>query len=92
MSKSSNPPGKGKTSLSTTIPNDVLEALDYLASESGLTRSNYARQILIETVKSGRTLSSRDIMRRERYNTPEVLALRAAEKPILPTPRRSAGA
>jgi hypothetical protein len=39
MSKSQHPHGKGKTSISTTIPNDILEALDYLATKSGVTRS-----------------------------------------------------
>lgn len=92
MSKSEHPHGKGKTSISTTIPVEIMAALDHLAVESGLTRSNYAREVITEAVKSGRVLSSRDIKRRERYNTPEIIALRAAENPSQNKPSRSAGA
>lgn len=91
MSKSEHPHGKGKTSISTTIPNDVLEALDYLATKSGVTRSTYAREAITASVMAGRTVSAQELMQR-RYSTPEVISLRSAENPIKATPRRSAGA
>ena len=91
MSKSEHPHGKGKTSISTTIPNEVLEALDYLATKSGVTRSTYAREAIIESVRAGRTVSAQELMKR-RYNTPEVISLRAAENPNKATPHRSSGA
>ena len=92
MSKSKHPHGKGKKSISTTVPVEIMAALDHLAIESGITRSNYAREVIIQAVNAGRILSSRDIKRRERYSTPEVISLRAAENPIKDRPRRSAGA
>jgi metal-responsive CopG/Arc/MetJ family transcriptional regulator len=91
MSKSEHPHGKGKTSISTTIPNEVLEALDYLATKSGVTRSTYAREAIIASVRAGRTVSAQELMQR-RYNTPEVISIRPAENPTNPKPRRSAGA
>jgi len=91
MSKSQHPHGKGKTSISTTIPNDILEALDYLATKSGVTRSTYAREAIIASVRAARTVSAQELMQR-RYNTPEVISLRPAENPIKDTPPRAAGA
>ena len=95
MSKSPHPHGKGKSLVSATIPNEVLEALDYLACKSGLSRSSYAREAIISRVTEGRLFPSQEVEERKRakkYNTPEVISLRAAEKPTQHAPRRSAGA
>lgn len=50
-----NGPGKGKHSVSTTLRLEVLEALDYLASESGLTRGGYVSEAATAAVLAGTT-------------------------------------
>jgi hypothetical protein len=50
-----NGPGKGKHSVSTTLRLEVLEALDYLASQSGLTRGGYVSAATTAAVLSGTT-------------------------------------
>lgn len=44
-------PGKGKVSLSCTIPEDIDRQLRELAAESGLTRAGYAKKAVIRAVK-----------------------------------------
>lgn len=95
MSKSKHPHGKGKTSISTTIPNEVLEALDYLATKSGVTRSTYAREAITNRVLQGALFPAQEIADRKHgpiYKIPDIIALRDAENPIQRTPRRSGGA
>lgn len=70
MSKSKSPHGKGKTLVSATVPNDVLKALDYLATQSGVTRSSYAREAITEAVTAGRIYAAQEIMAK-RYNITE---------------------
>lgn len=48
-----NGPGRGKHSVSTTLRLEVLEALDYLASESGLTRGGYVSAAATAAVLAG---------------------------------------
>jgi hypothetical protein len=48
-----NGPGKGKHSVSTTLRLEVLDALDYLASESGLTRGGYVSAASTAAVLAG---------------------------------------
>ncbi len=43
-------PGKGKVSLSCTIPADIDRELRRLAAESGKTRSGYAKRAVIHAV------------------------------------------
>ena len=86
MSKSPNPHGRGKTSLSSTLPNEVLEALDYLATQSGVTRSTYAREAITEAVLAGRIFSSQEIMAK-RYNITEAPQITLPKKEQPPAPR-----
>jgi hypothetical protein len=48
-----NGPGKGKHSVSTTLRLEVLEALDYLASESGMKRGAYVAAATTAAVLAG---------------------------------------
>lgn len=48
-----NGPGKGKHSISSTVTLEVLEALDYLAHRSGLTRGGYVAAAVNAAVLSG---------------------------------------
>jgi hypothetical protein len=86
VSKSKNPHGKGKTSVSSTLGNDILEALDYLATQSGVTRSTYAREAITEAVKTGRVFSAQEIMAARR-NITETTPVPAAIKGKAPEPR-----
>jgi len=86
MSKAKNPHGKGKHSLSCTLPNDVLEALDYLATQSGVTRSTYAREAITEVVTAGRIYSAQEIMAK-RYNITEAPQITLPKKEQPPGPR-----
>jgi hypothetical protein len=95
MSKSSHPHGKGKTLISCTVSNDVLEAIDYLAHKSGISRSAYAREAITNQVLHGAMFPAQEISDRKhgpRYKIPEIIAFQAAEKPRQPRPQRSVGA
>lgn len=46
-------PGRGKHSISSTVTLEVLEALDYLAHRSGLTRGGYVGAAVTAAVLSG---------------------------------------
>jgi hypothetical protein len=48
-------PGKGKHSISSTVSLEVLEALDYLATSSGLTRGGYVSAAVVAAVIAGTT-------------------------------------
>jgi hypothetical protein len=50
-----NGPGKGKASISSTLCVEVLEALEYLASESGLSRGGYINAAVTAAVLAGTT-------------------------------------
>ena len=50
-----NGPGKGKHSVSTTLRLEVLEALDYLASQSGMKRGAYVSAATTSAVLAGTT-------------------------------------
>ena len=50
-----NGPGKGKHSVSTTLRLEVLEALDYLATRSGMTRGGYVSAAATAAVLAGTT-------------------------------------
>ncbi len=46
-------PGRGKHSISSTVTLEVLEALDYLAHRSGLSRGGYVGAAVTAAVLSG---------------------------------------
>lgn len=48
-----NGPGKGKYSVSTTLRIEVLEALDYLATQSDMTRGGYVAAAATAAVLAG---------------------------------------
>jgi hypothetical protein len=48
-------PGRGKHSISSTVSLEVLEALDYLATRSGLTRGGYVSEAVTAAVVAGTT-------------------------------------
>jgi hypothetical protein len=48
-------PGRGKHSISSTVSLEVLEALDYLATSSGLTRGGYVSAAVTAAVIAGTT-------------------------------------
>lgn len=48
-----NGPGRGKHSISSTVTLEVLEALDYLAHRSGLTRGGYVGAAVTAAVLAG---------------------------------------
>jgi hypothetical protein len=53
--RTGNGPGKGKASISSTLCVEVLEALEYLASESGLSRGGYISAAVTTAVLAGTT-------------------------------------
>jgi hypothetical protein len=46
-------PGRGKHSISSTVSLEILEALDYLATRSGLTRGGYVSEAVTSAVIAG---------------------------------------
>jgi hypothetical protein len=48
-------PGRGKHSISSTVSLEVLEALDYLATRSGLSRGGYVSEAVTAAVIAGTT-------------------------------------
>lgn len=48
-----NGPGRGKHSISSTVSLEVLEALDYLATRSDLTRGGYVAEAVNAAVLAG---------------------------------------
>ena len=48
-------PGRGKASISSTLCVEVLEALDQLATESGLSRGGYISAAVTASVLAGTT-------------------------------------
>jgi hypothetical protein len=50
-------PGRGKISLSCTIPVDIHAQLQHLAQQSGLTRAGYAARAIIRAVERTEVVS-----------------------------------
>lgn len=95
MSKSKNPHGKGKTLISCTVLDEVLQGIDYLACKSGLSRSGWAREAITKAAISGKIFPAPEIRQRNHplsYQIPKIISLRAAENPTSNKPERSAGA
>lgn len=53
--RTGNGPGRGKSSISSTLCTEVLEALDQLAMESGLSRGGYISEAVTASVLAGTT-------------------------------------
>jgi hypothetical protein len=51
--RTGNGPGKGKASISSTVTTEVLEALEYLAHRSGLSRGGYVNAAVTAAVLAG---------------------------------------
>lgn len=85
--------GKGTTPLSTAIDSQLHQQLKLLAAKSAVSVNKYARMVLEDAVKNGVLAVTETTIKLlpTSYSTPEVISLRAAEKPDTPKPRRSAG-
>ena len=85
--------GKGTTPLSTAIDSQTYAQLVELAGRSGVAVARYARIVIEDAVSRGVVVQKQTVftVTPTNYNTPDIIALRAAENPIQRTPRRSAG-
>jgi hypothetical protein len=89
--------GAGTKPISTAIDEKLYSHLQLLAENSGVKVGKYCRIVLEDAVKRGFLVVEETSYRIQSpsdldYSTPDVLSLRAAEKPTQHAPRRSAGA
>jgi predicted DNA-binding protein len=80
-------PGKGKVSLSCTIPEEIDRELRRLATSSGKTRSGYAKRAVMQAVARGEQYIEQTISKHVYpFEHPENPTARAAEPPENETP------